>query len=156
MRHVVKGLVLFLIFSTPVVGQEVGHKARGELIPASIHFELFPTSTVEGVLTSDLQLETEDGIIIAKDELINPEYFVVDRAKTVLGGIVGVTGLVALIEAARTCRSSADEGDGGWFPIPIDLSCSGYSWPLVIGLGVGIGIPLSFLEGMAEGEWKPW
>ena len=156
MRYLGKGLALLLMFATPSVGQEVGQKARGELIPASIHFELFPTSTIEGVLTSGLQLETEDGIIIAKDELINPEYFVVDRAKTVLGGIVGVTGLVALIEAARTCRSSADEGDGGWFPIPTDLSCSGYSWPLVFGLGAVIGIPVSFLEKMAEGEWKPW
>ena len=156
MRHVVKGLVLFLIFSTPVVGQEVGHKARGELIPASIHFELFPTSTVEGVLTSDLQLETEDGIIIAKDELINPEYFVVGRAKTALFSAVGMTALVALIEGVRKCALSGNENDGGWMPIPTEAACSGYSWPLVIGLGVGIGIPLSFLEGMAEGEWKPW
>ena len=61
MRYSGKGLVLFLIFATPVVGQEAGDKARGELRPSSIHFELFPTSTIEGLLTSDLKLETEDG-----------------------------------------------------------------------------------------------
>jgi hypothetical protein len=160
MRYSGKGLVLFLIFSTPVVGQEAGDKARGELRPSSIHFELFPTSTIEGLLTSDLKLETEDGIIIAKDDLLNPEYFVVDRAKTALFSAVGMTALVALIEGLRKCVLSADENDGGWMPIPTEAACSGYSWPLVIGLGAGIGIPLGIWMGtdleFAEGAWKPW
>ena len=152
--HAVLLLFLLLLFATPVVGQEAGQRARGEIIPASVHFGLFPTSTVEGLLTPDLlQLEVEGGTIIARDDLIDPEYFVVDRAKTVLSTAVGMTALVALIEVVRKCGSPGNENDGGWMPIP---TCSGYSWPLVIGLGVGIGIPFSFLEGMAEGEWKPW
>ena len=165
MRYLGKGLALLLILATPSAGQEVGQKARGELIPASINSKLFPTSTgvsqagrlkIEGVLTSGLQLETEDGIIVAKDELINIEYFVVDHVKTILASTVGVASVVWLIEVARTCKSSGSYGkDGGWLPIPTDLSCS-ISWPLVAGLGVAIGIPLSFLEVMAEGEWQPW
>ena len=149
-------LFLLLIFATPVVGQEAGQRARGGVAPGSLD-SVAPMSMVEGLLTPDLlQLEMEDGTIIARDDLIDPEYFVVDRAKTVLGTAVGMTALVALIEVVRKCALSGNENDGGWMPIPTEAACSGYSWPLVIGLGVGIGIPLSFLEGMAEGEWKPW
>ena len=159
--HAVLLLFLLLIFATPAVGQEAGQRARGEIIPASIHFGLFPTSTVEGLLTPDLlQLEVEGGTIIARDDLIDPEYFVVDRAKTVLSTAVGMTALVALIEVVRKCALSGNENDGGWMPIPTEAACSGYSWPLVIGLGVGIGIPLGIGVGtdpeLAEGEWKPW
>jgi hypothetical protein len=149
-------LFLLLIFATPVVGQEAGQRARGGVAPGSLD-SVAPMSMVEGLLTPDLlQLEMEDGTIIARDDLIDPEYFVVDRAKTVLGTAVGMTALVALIEVVRKCALSGNENDGGWMPIPTEAACSGYSWPLVIGLGVGIGIPFSFLEGMAEGEWKPW
>jgi len=149
-------LFLLLIFATPVVGQEAGQRARGEVAPGILD-SVAPMSMVEGLLTPDLlQLEMEDGTIIARDDLIDPEYFVVDRAKTVLGTAVGMTALVALIEVVRKCALSGNENDGGWMPIPTEAACSGYSWPLVIGLGVGIGIPFSFLEGMAEGEWKPW
>ena len=104
--HAVLLLFLLLIFATPAVGQEAGQRARGEIIPASIHFGLFPTltvaglfptSTVEGVLTPDLlQLEVEDGTIIARDDLINPEYFASLRPNffvTVLGG--GVAAVVS-------------------------------------------------------------
>ena len=149
-------LFLLLIFATPVVGQEAGQRARGGVAPGSLD-SVAPMSMVEGLLTPDLlQLEMEDGTIIARDDLIDPEYFVVDRAKTVLGTAVGMTALVALIEVGRKCALSGNENDGGWMPIPTEAACSGYSWPLVIGLGVGLGIPSSFLERMAEGEWKPW
>ena len=150
-------LFLLLLFATPVVGQEAGQRARGEIIPASVHFGLFPTSTVEGLLTPDLlQLEVEGGTIIARDDLIDPEYFVVNRPLRLFYGLAGGIGLLALIEGVRKCELSGNENDGGWMPIPTEAACSGYSWPLVIGLGVGIGIPFSFLEGMASGEWKPW
>ena len=43
MRYSGKGLVLFLIFSTPVVGQEAGDKARGELRPVSYTHLTLPT-----------------------------------------------------------------------------------------------------------------
>ena len=149
-------LFLLLIFAAPVVGQEAGQSARGGAVPGILG-SVDPMSRIEGVITPDLQqLEMEDGTIIARDDLIDPEYFVVDRAKTVLSTAVGMTALVALIEVVRKCALSGDENDGGWMPIPTEAACSGYSWPLVIGLGVGIGIPFSFLEGMASGEWKPW
>ena len=145
-------LFLLLLFATPVVGQEAGQRARGEIIPASVHFGLFPTSTVEGVLTPDLlQLEVEDGTIIARDDLIDREYFVVDRAKTALYTAVGMTALVAAVQWFRRTDLVQTNAGTGW-----DLQTRGYSWPLVIGLGVGIGIPLSFLASRPEGEWKPW
>ena len=154
--HAVLLLFLLLIFATPAVGQEAGQRARGEIIPASIHFGLFPTSTVEGLLTPDLlQLEVEDGTIIARDDLIDREYFVVDRAKTVLYTAVGMTALVAAVEWFRRTDLVQTQAGTNW-----DLQTDGYSWPLVIGLGVGIGIPLGIWMGtdpeVAEGEWKPW
>ena len=157
MRYSGKGLVLFLIFPTLVVGQEAGDKARGELRPSSIHFELFPTSTVEGVLTSGLQLETEDGTIIAKDDLINPEYFVVGQVKTVLSAIVGTFTLAYLIQ---WCLGSSDghQHDGGW---GVPSLCTGEpNTPLSAVLGLGIGIPIGIGMGkdpeFASGKWKPW
>ena len=153
--HAVLLLFLLLIFATPAVGQEAGQRARGEIIPASIHFGLFPTSTVEGLLTPDLLgLEVEGGTIIARDDLIKPEYFVVDPAKTVLYSVVAMVALAAGVELLRSCG-----GAGRWSDDP-HIECPGYSWPLVIGLGVGIGIPFGIWMGkdpeVAEGEWKPW
>ena len=143
-------LFLLLIFAAPVVGQEAGQRARGETVPGILG-SVDPMSRIEGVITPDLQqLEMEDGTIIARDDLIDPEYFVVDRAKTVLYSVAGMVSLAAGVELLRTCG-----GAGRWSDDP-HIECPGYSWPLVIGLGVGIGIPFSFLEGMAEGEWKPW
>ena len=153
--HAVLLLFLLLIFATPAVGQEAGQRARGEIIPASIHFGLFPTSTVEGLLTPDLLgLGMEGGTIIAKDDLIKPEYFVVDPGKTVLYSVVGMVAFAAGVELLRSCG-----GAGRWSDDP-HIECPGYSWPLVIGLGVGIGLPLGIRFGnvpeLAEGEWKPW
>ena len=145
-------LFLLLIFATPVVGQEAGQRARGEVAPGILD-SVAPMSMVAGLLTPDLlQLEMEDGTIIARDDLIDPEYFVVDRGKTVLSSVVAMVALAAGVELFRSCGFTGTWSDGSdW-----GIECPGYSWPLVIGLGVGIGIPFSFLEGMAEGEWKPW
>jgi len=145
-------LFMLLIFATPVVGQEAGQKARGEVAPGILD-SVAPMSMVEGLLTPDLlQLEMEDGTIIARDDLIDPEYFVVDRAKTVLYSVAGMVSLAAGVEGLRSCGFTGTWSDGSdW-----GIECPGYSWLPVIGLGVGIGIPISFLEGMAEGEWKPW
>ena len=156
MRYSGKGLFLFLIFSTPVVGQEAGDKARGELRPSSIHFELFQMSKVGGVITPGLlQLEMGDGSIIARDDLINPEYFVADRGTTVLYSVGAMVALAAGVEWFRR-TDLVQTGAGTNF----DLQTDGYSWPLVIGLGVGIGIPAGIMIGkdpeFAEGEWTPW
>jgi hypothetical protein len=106
-------------------------------------------SMVEGLITPDLlQLEMGDGTIIPRDDLIDPEYFVVDRDKTVLSSVIGMVGAVAVVEWYRT---TVDPN------VPWDTAPS---WPRVIGLGVGIGIPIGIFMGtdpeFAEGAWKPW
>ena len=149
-------LFLLLIFATPVVGQEAGQRARGGVAPGSLD-SVAPMSMVEGLLTPDLlQLEMEDGTIIARDDLIDPEYFVVDRAKTALYNVVAMVALAAGVEVFRSCGFTGTWSDGSdW-----GIECPGYSWPPVIGLGVGIGIPIGIWMGtdpeFAEGEWKPW
>ena len=153
--HAVLLLFLLLIFATPAVGQEAGQRARGEIIPASIHFGLFPTSTVEGLLTPDLlQLEVEGGTIIARDDLINPEYFVVNRPLRSFYGLAGGIGLLAVVEVFRTCGVTGDWSMGDW-----DIKCPDYSYPLVFGVGAILGGAL-LLTGVDPsidpGEWKPW
>ena len=154
--HAVLLLFLLLIFATPAVGQEAGQRARGEIIPASIHFGLFPTSTVEGLLTPDLlQLEMEDGTIIARDVLINPEYFGVNRPLRLFYGLAGGIGLLALVEVFRSCGFTGTWSDGSdW-----GIECPDYSYPLVFGVGAILGGAL-LLTGVDPsidpGEWKPW
>ena len=155
MRSLVKILTILLLFTAPVVGQEVGDNVRALFKNPSSGVQS-QLDSIFGVIIPELQLETEEGAIIAKNELIDPEYFVVNRPKTVLSAVGGGIGLVWIAEAVRTCQFSQNDTSGGWMPIPDDLSCTGFSWPLVIGLGVSIGIPLSFAKNFAEGEWKPW
>ena len=52
-------LFMLLIFATPVVGQEAGQKARGEVAPGILD-SVAPMSMVEGLLTPDL-LQFGDG-----------------------------------------------------------------------------------------------
>ena len=178
--HAVLLLFLLLIFATPAVGQEAGQRARGEIIPASIHFGLFPTSTVEGLLTPDLLgetdlfghqllgLEMEDGTIIARDDLINPEYFASlrpDFMVTALGvGFVSVVGKLILEQivgravdvAACGVISSVSGGEedclGGTkvedSPIP--------SYPVTFGLGAAVGASLWVIPSAWRFDWKPW
>ena len=146
---------LLLIFAAPVVGQEAGQSARGGVVPGILG-SVDPMSRIEGVITPDLQqLEMEDGTIIARDDLINPEYFVADRGTTVLYSVGAMVALAAGVEWFRR-TDLVQTGAGTNF----DLQTDGYSWPLVIGLGVGIGIPAGIMMGedpkFAEGEWTPW
>ena len=148
-------LFLLLIFAAPVVGQEAGQSARGGVVPGILG-SVDPMSRIEGVITPDLQqLEMEDGTIIARDDLINPEYFVADRGTTVLYSVGAMVALAAGVEWFRR-TDLVQTGAGTSF----DLQTDGYSWPLVIGLGVGIGIPAGIMMGkdpeFAQGEWTPW
>ena len=152
--HAVLLLFLLLIFATPAVGQEAGQPARGEIIPVSIHFGLFPTSTVEGLLTPDLLgLGMEDGTIIAKDDLIDPEYFVVNRPLRSFYGLAGGIALLGVVEVFRTCGVTGDWSLGDW-----DIECPDYN-PLVFGVGAILGGVL-LLTGVDPsidpGDWKPW
>ena len=149
-------LFLLLIFAAPVVGQEAGQSARGGVVPGVLG-SVDPMSRIEGVITPDLQqLEMEDGTIIARDDLINPEYFVADRGTTVLAYVGAMVALAGGVELLRTCGFTGTWSDGSdW-----GIECPDYSWPPVIGLGVGIGIPVGIMMGedpkFAEGEWTPW
>ena len=165
--HAVLLLFLLLIFATPAVGQEAGQRARGEIIPVSVHFGLFSTSTVEGLLTPDLLgLGMEDGTIIARGDLIDPEYFDTTRPNffvTVLGG--GVAGVVAKfiveqIEVRVACAALGtllpgdnEPGEPGYNEC---VDGSGLSYPKVFGLGAAGAIPLWVSFPLWAGEWKPW
>jgi hypothetical protein len=186
--HAVLLLFLLLIFATPAVGQEAGQRARGEIIPASIHFGLFPTltvaglfptSTVEGLLTPDLLgetdlfghqllgLEMEDGTIIARDDLINPEYFASLRpdfmvtalgvgvaavvGKFILDQIVGRAVEVGTCAALSTLLPGEEDclgGGTGESPIP--------SYPVTFGLGAAVGASLWVIPSAWRFDWKPW
>ena len=164
-------LSLFLIFATPVVGQEAGQRARGEVTPGILD-SVAPMSMVEGVITPDLlQLEMEDGTILARDVLINPEYFASKRPNflvTALGvGVVSVVGKLILEQivgpavevAACGVISSVSPGEEdcldvseGESPIP--------SYPVTFGLGAAVGGSLWVLMPNTpffwRFEWKPW
>ena len=141
--HAVLLLFLLLIFATPAVGQEACQRARGEVAPGILD-SVAPMSMVEGVITPDLlQLEMEDGTIIARDVLINPEYFASKRPNflvTALGvGVVSVVGKFVLdqIGGRVVCGalSSSTPGESGYnecvghdsgpFTYPVELTPGG-------------------------------
>ena len=159
-------LSLFLIFATPVVGQEAGQRARGEVAPGILD-SVAPMSMVEGVITPDLlQLEMEDGTILAKDVLINPEYFGSLRPnffETVLVGAVGgvvlkfilgkiispaigvaTCGVISTVSPGeKDCLEDPELGD----PLP--------SYPVTFGVGAGVLASLWVLP-VWEFDWRPW
>ena len=155
-------LFLLLIFAAPVVGQEAGQSARGGVVPGVLG-SVDPMSRIEGVITPDLQqLEMEDGTIIARDDLINPEYFDTTRpsfwgtlavapiagvvAKFVVDQIEGPLACAALDtllpgESGSTC---AGEADGG------------LSYLEAMGLSTALAIPIWAIYPYFSGVWKPW
>ena len=169
--HTVLMLFLLLIFATPVVGQEAGQRARGEVAPGILD-SVAPMSMVEGVITPDLlQLEMEDGTILARDVLINPEYFASKRPNflsTALGvGVVSVVGKLILdqivgravdvgtcvvISSVSPGEEDCLDGAKGESPIP--------SYPVTFGLGAAVGGSLWVLMPNTpffwRFEWKPW
>ena len=130
-------------------------------------------STVEGVLTPDLlQLEVEDGTIIARDDLINPEYFASLRPNffvTVLGG--GVVGVVAkfIVDqivapgvgvGACVVISSVSPGEEDCLEWGEDAESPMPSYPVTFGLGAaGAGslwVLIPNTPTFWKFEWKPW
>ena len=160
-------LSLFLIFATPVVGQEAGQRARGEVAPGILD-SVAPMSMVEGVITPDLlQLEMEDGTILARDVLINPEYFASKRpnllstalgvgvvsvvGKLILEQIVGravVVGTCVVISSVSPGEEDCLDGAKGESPIP--------SYPVTFGLGAAVGASLWVIPSAWRFDWKPW
>ena len=164
-------LFLVLICATPAVGQEAGQRARGEVVPGILD-SVAPMSMVEGVITPDLlQLEMEDGTILARDVLIHPEYLASKRpnllstalgvgvvsvvGKLILEQIVGravVVGTCVVISSVSPGEEDCLDGAKGESPIP--------SYPVTFGLGAAVGGSLwvlmpntPFFWGF---EWKPW
>ena len=160
--HAVLLLFLLLIFATPAVGQEAGQRARGEIIPASIHFGLFPTSTVEGLLTPDLlQLEVEGGTIIARDDLINPEYFASLRPNffplVLGGGVAAVVGLFILEQAVGvgTCTVIGSVTAGSDDCLKAGMQSSTKFYAVTFGLSASVFASLWALP-VWRFDWKPW
>jgi hypothetical protein len=160
-------LSLFLIFATPVVGQEAGQRARGEVAPGILD-SVAPMWMVEGVITPDLlQLEMEDGTILARDVLINPEYFASKRpnflstalavgvvsvvGKLILEQIVGRAvdvGTCVVISSVSPGEEDCLDGAKGESPIP--------SYPVTFGLGAAVGASLWVIPSAWRFDWKPW
>ena len=155
-------LFLLLIFATPAVGQEAGQRARGEIIPASIHFGLFPTSTVEGLLTPDLLgLGMEDGTIIAKDDLIDPEYFASLRPNFFVmvlgGGVAAVVGKFILDQAlgVGTCAVIGSVTAGSDDCLKAGMASS-KSYAVTFGLSASVLASLWVIPSAWRSDWKPW
>ena len=122
-------------------------------------------SMVEGVITPDLlQLEMEDGTILARDVLINPEYFASLRPNffvTVLGGgVAAVVGKFILdqIVGVATCGviSSVAPGEEDCLKAGMESS---KSYAVAFGLGAAFGGSLALLPNTPvfwRFEWKPW
>jgi hypothetical protein len=160
-------LSLFLIFATLVVGQEAGQRARGEVAPGILD-SVAPMWMVEGVITPDLlQLEMEDGTILARDVLINPEYFASKRpnflstalavgvvsvvGKLILEQIVGRAvdvGTCVVISSVSPGEEDCLDGAKGESPIP--------SYPVTFGLGAAVGASLWVIPSAWRFDWKPW
>ena len=160
--HAVLLLFLLLIFATPAVGQEAGQRARGEIIPASIHFGLFPTSTVEGLLTPDLLgLGMEDGTIIAKDDLIDPEYFDSLRPDffplVVGGGVAAVVAKFILDQAlgVGTCAVIGSVTAGSDDCLKAGMASS-KSYAVTFGLSASVLASLWVIPSAWRSDWKPW
>jgi hypothetical protein len=160
--HAVLLLFLLLIFATPAVGQEAGQRARGEIIPASIHFVLFPTSTVEGLLTPDLLgLEMEDGTIVARDDLINPEYFASLRPNffplVLGGGVAAVVGKFILdqVVGVGTCAVIGSVTAGSDDCLKAGMASS-KSYAVNFGLSASVLASLWVIPSAWRSDWKPW
>jgi len=180
--HAVLLLFLLLIFATPAVGQEAGQRARGEIIPASIHFGLFPTltvaglfptSTVEGLLTPDLLgetdlfghqllgLEMEDGTIIARDDLINPEYFASKRPNFLVAALgAGVAIVVSKfildqIVGVGTCAVIGSVTAGSDDCLKAGMASS-KSYAVTFGLSASVFASLWVIPSAWRSDWKPW
>ena len=124
---------------------------------------MFPTSNVGGVITPVLlQLEMGDGTIIARDDLINPEYFDTTRPSflgtLVAGPIVGVVVKFVVDQSidrvACSTLSTLLPGESGY------KECreadGSLSYLEMMGLGAAVMIPIWAIYPYFFGEWKPW
>jgi hypothetical protein len=106
MRRSILLLSLFLItLAAPVQGQEPGQTARGWHSIGQNPPRLF-----EGILTADLDLETEDGLVISQEDLRDRTYFDVEQQiPTSAGVLIGAAlGPVAVLIYEAGSGSGSD------------------------------------------------
>ena len=160
-------LSLFLIFATPVVGQEAGQRARGEVAPGILD-SVAPMSRIEGFITPDLLglammvpgTVRASGTIIAKDDLINPEYFASLRPNffplVLGGGVAAVVGLFILEQAVGvgTCAVIGSVTAGSDDCLKAGMQSS-KSYAVTFGLSASVFASLWALP-VWRFDWKPW
>ena len=179
---------MFSLFAAPAVGQEAGDKARGLFrveLPSQLdsirnmvgsdqlirrgHWGPEGFVGIEGVITPGLQLETENGTIVAKGLLTDPEYWDPESEADInlspgsaLGLVVapGVAWKLFEIVAGGTfCTAIGsltpgenDPGESGFN----ECTSGGTSWGKSMGIGAGAGLLALAIVNLKGGSWQPW
>ena len=185
MRSFVTIISMILLFTASASGQEAGDRARG-LFRVEVQSQLDSIRNVvgsdqlirrhwgpegfvgiEGVITPMMDLETEDGTIIAKAVLIDPEYYGQGwgedgnplKKNPAMGlGLLVLPGvaykLFEVMVGVTTCATLGTllPGDTEW-----NECTGGTSWGKSMGLGaLGGGLVLTVAI-LGEGSsWQPW
>ena len=158
MRPCILLLSLFLIaIAAPVQGQEPGQKARGWH-----SIDQNTPSLFEGILNADLDLETEDGLVISKEDLRDRIYFDAEEQQVAtstavfasaalgFGAVLGLDLLVA--EGYDVLYELSDyHNKHYWEDPPPPSSVTTYA-VATFGMGVLGGI----LSKLSQGMWKEW
>ncbi|MDE3002601.1 MAG: hypothetical protein OXU33_00825 [Gemmatimonadota bacterium] len=148
--------LLLIVLAVPAQAQKPGQKARGWYSIGQNAPRLF-----EGILTEDLDLETEDGLVISKEDLGDRIYFDAeeqqfDTGRAILGsaaaGFLTVLSVDLLIRGvAYLQRELSDEHNkDNWEGI------SGPGTGIYVGVTVGMGVLGGILSGSYLGVWKDW
>ena len=153
-------LFLLLIFVAPVIGQEAGQRARGEAVPGILG-SVDPMSRIAGFITPDLlQLEMADGTIVARDDLINPEYFASLRPNffplVLGGGVAAVVSKFILDQAVGvgTCAVIGSVTAGSDDCLKAGMQSSKF-YAVTFGLSASVFASLWALP-VWRFDWKPW
>ena len=158
MRPCILLLSLFLIaIAAPVQGQEPGQKARGWHSIDQNTPRLF-----EGILNADLDLETEDGLVISKEDLRDRIYFDAEEQQTATGiamlgsGLLGL-GAVLVADLAVTevgcgvMEFLVEEHNKHYFS-----DCEGVPIKDYAITGGGMALLGGILSKLFRGVWKDW
>ena len=150
-------LSLFLItLAAPAQGQEPGQKARGWHSIDQNTPRLF-----EGILNADLDLETEDGLVISKEDLRDRIYFDAEEQQVATStavfasaalGFVAVLGVDLLVaEGYDVLYEFSDYHNKHYWEDSPRSSVTTYA-VATVGMGVLGGI----LSKLSQVMWKEW
>lgn len=157
MRLTILLLSLFLItLAAPAQGQEPGQEARGWHSIDQNTPRLF-----EGILNADLDLETEDGLVISKEDLRDRIYFDAEEQQVATStavfasaalGFVAVLGVDLLVaDGFDVLYELSDYHNKHYWEDSPRSSVTTYAL-VTVGMGVLGGI----LSGFYRGVWKDW